>query len=49
LCLDSLAEPSWVTLAVAEPCGTEGIVHHEEGNMRLSPTASGSGLMLKSA
>jgi hypothetical protein len=34
---------------VAKPCGLEGVVRHGVSSMRLSPWASGSGVIPNSA
>lgn len=47
--VNALAQTTRVIRAVAEPGGAEGIVHQGVGNMRLRPTAMGSGVMPKSA
>ncbi len=47
--LDALAEPARVVRAVTKSGGLKGIVHQALGNIRRSPRASGSGVMLKSA
>ena len=47
--VDALAKSARIVRAVTEAGGPERILHHALGNRRLSPRASGSGAMWKSA
>ena len=47
--VDALDQAARVVRAVAKPGGLEGMVRHGVSSMRLSPWASGLGVILKSA
>jgi len=47
--VDALDQAARVVRAVAKPGGLEGVVRHGVSSMRLSPWASGSGVIPKSA
>lgn len=47
--VDALDQAAGIVRAVAKPRGLEGMVRHDVPSMRLSPRASGSGVIPKSA
>ena len=49
LSVDALEQAARVVRAVAKPGGLEGVVRHGVSSIRLSPWASGSGVIPKSA
>ena len=46
--IDALHEAAGIVRAVAKPCGLERMIRHDDSSMRLSPCASGSGVIPKS-